>query len=157
MAIPSSGTIGVSQHLNRELGRGILSTFSIDTAENGGYGTINTNSFPRPSANNPASFSEWYGYDHSAGGGGGTPVTRINFGYNSRNSFQGGASACAGNDRALAWTSNSDSWWTVPLYGNAQQTRYASQGMYSDQPPDLGFTYAWWTGSSWNNAALCVI
>ena len=156
MAIPSSGTIGVSQHLNRELGRGISSTFSIDTAENGGYGAINTNSSSRPSSANPASFSEWYGYDHDAGGGG-TPVTRLNFGYDSRNSFQGGADACAGRARMLAYTSNADSWWTVPLYGNGQQSRYAVRGMYSDQPLGTGYTYAWWTGNSWNEASLCVI
>lgn len=155
MAIPSSGTIGVSQHLNRELGRGISSTFSIDTAENGGYGRINTNSRSRPSSANPARFSEWYGYDHDAGGG--TPITRVNFGYDNRNSFQGGASACAGNDRALAWTEDVDSWWTNPLWGNAQKSRYAQTGMYSDQPPGTGYSYAWWTGSSWNGASLCVI
>ena len=97
MAIPTSGQTGVSQHLNRELGRSINAQFSIDTAENGGYGAINTNSRSRPSSANPASFSEWYGYDHDAGGG--TPVTRVNFGYDTRNNFQGGADACAGRDR----------------------------------------------------------
>lgn len=154
MAIPSSGQLAASA-INSELRRGSTSTLSIDTAENGGYTPLNTNSRSRPSAINPAAYSEWYGYDHSGGGGVG-PVTRLNFGYDDRNSFQGGASACAGNDRALAYTEDGEAWWTTSLWENGQKSRYASRGMYSDQPIG-GFTYAWWTGQAWSEASLCVI
>ena len=66
MALPSSGQISMSQ-INTELGRSSTAQISLDTAENGGYGAINTNSSSRPNASNPAAMSEWYSYNHSAG------------------------------------------------------------------------------------------
>ena len=65
MTLQSSGTIRMSQ-INTELGRSSTATISLDTAENGGYGAINTNSTSRPSSNNPAAISEWYSYNHNA-------------------------------------------------------------------------------------------
>ena len=65
MTLQSSGTIRMS-NINSELGRSSTANISLDAAENGGYGAINTNSASRPSSNNPASISEWYGYDHNA-------------------------------------------------------------------------------------------
>ena len=65
MALQSSGTIKMSE-INTELGRTSTATISLDSAENGTYATINTASASYPSASNPASMSEWYGYDHSA-------------------------------------------------------------------------------------------
>lgn len=52
--------------INVELGRSRTSTISLDAAENGSYGAINTNSTSRPSSNNPAAMSEWYSYNHNA-------------------------------------------------------------------------------------------
>ena len=49
-----------------ELGISSQSPFSLDTAENGGYVTINVCSPSRPSSGNPAAMSEWYGYNHTA-------------------------------------------------------------------------------------------
>ena len=63
--MPASGTIRMSQ-INSELGRSSTAQISLDTAENGGYATINTASTSRPSSTNPASMSEWYGYNHNA-------------------------------------------------------------------------------------------
>lgn len=71
MALPSSGTIKMSQ-INTELGRSSNAQISLDSAENGSYATINTNSASRPSAGNPARLSEWLGYNHTASGGGGS-------------------------------------------------------------------------------------
>ena len=65
MALPSSGTISMSQ-IRTELGIPNQAPFSLDTAENGGYVAINQNSASRPNAANPASMSEWYSYNHSA-------------------------------------------------------------------------------------------
>jgi len=65
MTLQSSGQISMSQ-INTELGRSSTATISLDTAENGGYATINTNSSSRPSSGNPAAMSEWYSYNHNA-------------------------------------------------------------------------------------------
>jgi len=40
---------------------------SLNTAEGGGYGTINQNSPSKPSPSNPAKIDEWSNYDHTAG------------------------------------------------------------------------------------------
>jgi len=67
MALPASGnSISISQ-INTELGRSSnAANTSLDTAENGGYATINQCSGAKPNNNNPAAMSEWYSYDHSA-------------------------------------------------------------------------------------------
>jgi hypothetical protein len=63
MAI-GSGSVSASA-INTELTRSASATMSIDTAENGGYATINQCSPSRPSSDNPASYSEWRNYNHS--------------------------------------------------------------------------------------------
>ena len=65
MALQASGEIRMSQ-INTELGRVSNVQVSLDSAENGTYATINTNSASYPSSTNPASMSEWYSYNHSA-------------------------------------------------------------------------------------------
>jgi hypothetical protein len=65
MALPASGIIRMSQ-INTELGRSSTAAISLDTAENGGYATINVCSPSRPSSTNPATMSEWYSYNHTA-------------------------------------------------------------------------------------------
>lgn len=68
MALPSTGPISMSQ-INVELGRSATANISLDAAENGTYAPINQNSAIKPLSGNPASMSEWRGYDHTAGGG----------------------------------------------------------------------------------------
>lgn len=68
MALQSSGEIKMSQ-INVELGRSSTAAISLDAAENGTYAAINTSSASYPSSTNPASMSEWYGYDHNASTG----------------------------------------------------------------------------------------
>ena len=66
MALQGSGQLIRMSQINTELGRSSTAAISLDTAENGGYGTINTCASPYPSGSNPASMSEWYGYNHTA-------------------------------------------------------------------------------------------
>jgi hypothetical protein len=65
MTLPLTGVLKFSE-INTELGRASTSLIQIDKAENGDYSPINTCGFPRPSSGNPATVSEWYGYDHNA-------------------------------------------------------------------------------------------
>ena len=68
MALQSSGTIKMSE-INTELGRSSNATISLDSAESGTYGAINTSSSSYPSDARPASMSEWYSYNHSTDSG----------------------------------------------------------------------------------------
>ena len=63
MAI-GTGTVKMSQ-LNTELGRASTSTITLNNAENGTYAAINSCSPSRPSSTDPATISEWKGYNHS--------------------------------------------------------------------------------------------
>jgi hypothetical protein len=63
MAI-GTGSVSMSA-INLELGRASNASISLDSAENGSYGAINSCSPSRPSSSNPASMSEWRGYNHS--------------------------------------------------------------------------------------------
>lgn len=65
MALPTTGEIKMSQ-INTELGRASNATIALDSAERNGYAPINQCSPSRPSGANPASMSEWRGYNHSA-------------------------------------------------------------------------------------------
>lgn len=66
MALPNPGSsISLSQ-INTELGRASNAQVSLNTAEDGGYVPINLCSQFKPRAANPAKFSEWYKYNHSA-------------------------------------------------------------------------------------------
>lgn len=66
MALPNPGnSISLSQ-INTELGRASNAQISLNTAEDSGYVAINGCSQYRPRAVNPATFSEWYRYNHSA-------------------------------------------------------------------------------------------
>jgi hypothetical protein len=65
MALTNTGPISMD-NIRAELGIPTQTNFGLDTAENGGYVTINQCSGARPNNNNPAAMSEWYSYDHSA-------------------------------------------------------------------------------------------
>lgn len=61
--LQSTGQISMND-INLELGKASGSQISLDSAENGGYGAINQLSASKPSNTNPATISEWYGYNH---------------------------------------------------------------------------------------------
>jgi len=72
MAVPGSGTLSLGQ-IRQELetanyagGAYTSAATALDTAENGSYKMINKCSNLYPLSANPASMSEWYGYDHDA-------------------------------------------------------------------------------------------
>ena len=72
MAVPGSGTISLGR-IRQELETSnyaasvyTAAATNLDTAENGGYYTLNPCSPALPLAANPARMSEWYGYDHNA-------------------------------------------------------------------------------------------
>jgi hypothetical protein len=127
MALPSSGTLN-AQSINFELGRSRSATLSIDTAENGGYGAINTSSPSRPNAANPAAYSEWYGYNHTAGGGGGNELA---LGYNLTN----GNFACTNylfGGIGLYWADSPTLESATLLYADISLTTFANPGWYSN-------------------------
>lgn len=61
--LQSTGQISMND-INLELGRASGSQISLDDAEGGLYGAINLLSASKPSPSNPATLSEWYGYNH---------------------------------------------------------------------------------------------
>ena len=64
MALPTTGQISMGD-INVELGRARTTSISLEQAENGIIATINNNSPSKPSNVNPATLSEWRGYNHS--------------------------------------------------------------------------------------------
>lgn len=64
MALPSSGQLSLN-NIRTELGIPSQSPFSLTTAAEGGYVTINSSSPSRPSASKPHKISDWYGYNHT--------------------------------------------------------------------------------------------
>jgi len=64
MTLPSSGQISMGD-INVELGRSRTTQISLDEAENGSIVIIRSGASPKPSATNPATISEWYGYQHT--------------------------------------------------------------------------------------------
>ena len=67
MTIQGSGTPITLGQIRTELGHS--GSIGLRAAEIGTYGPLNTNSTSRPDGTTPSLMSEWYGYDHAAGGG----------------------------------------------------------------------------------------
>ena len=146
MAIPDRGEVR-AKVINEELGRAPAATLSIDTAENGGYGAINQASPARPNASNPASFSEWRGYDHNAGGS--LTYVPLELGYDEFSFDQ----ACRNFSNGFA----GDLWGIAPFdpsnwYFDSEQLFVQGRGGFVFAP--AGFysrddVYRQWGGSGW--------
>ena len=153
MAIPESGEIRASM-INAELGRPDTALISIDRAENGDYGAINISSRDFPSGTNPARFSEWRGYNHSAGGpGGGGASGTGEFGYSPGNDEN---EACMIGDsrRDVTWGGGTE-WFNGDTFTIGG--RNAPAGAYSDTPQG-GSTFAFWDGRRWlGTIGLCAM
>jgi len=160
MTLVASGELGM-RSINAELGRTTSAQISLDTAENGGYGAINQNSRSRPSSANPAAISEWYSYDHSAGG----PSTAVLYrmGFTTRSGQTGANFACAGGFERTIWHEPAypaQNWFSSDslIYANAELTEFAEPGTYSDQPFAGGFSARYWDGSRMDSEGyLCEI
>ena len=163
MALPRSGQLSI-RDIAAELGRLPVQT-SLDAAENGDYAPINRESRSRPNPSNPAAISEWYSYDHNAGGGGGPGegLTPIALGYSGRDegSNFGELEACSefsSDNITVYFDSDNGNWWQTNIFRNSAGSVFAEPGWYSDQPYAGGFTVRYWRGSSWSsNAALCTL
>ena len=136
--------------INTELGRSSTATISLDSAENGSYATINTNSTSRPSSTNPASMSEWYGYNHNAA----APVTCTNtsFGFNRTNQN----SACSNYNFSIltgvgmVGSTLADA--TSLKRADCSNTILASVGFYSN-----GVIVRYWTGTAFTTQFDCTV
>jgi hypothetical protein len=115
--------------INVELGRSATSQISLDTAENGGYGAINTLSRSRPNASNPAAMSEWYNYNHTAGGG--PTYYEYTLGQNLTNGNQACSSFFFG-EVGLYWGNSVNFADAIGLFVDINGTTFAPPAWYSN-------------------------
>ena len=147
MALPSSGTIRMSQ-INSELGRGSTSQISLDAAENGAYGAINSASPSRPSSSNPARMSEWYGYNHRA-----VSVYEQRLGYDAGSFDRACVNIATG--RAVRRTTDTQEFDTARiLYQDLAGTTFATAGWYAT---DFSGLARYWNGSRFTTNRICRI
>lgn len=161
MALP--GTPGGGQQIsmsqiNTELGRSSTATISLDTAENGGYATINTCSPYYPAANNPATMDEWHGYNHSAA----CLTSFTMYYYNTGDGYYGGTSAteaCAATYTATVYSSTSTIGNGTRLYYNSNGTGEVegsnNTSYYWFKIDGYSFSYTQGSGNGIANLASC--
>ncbi len=148
--MPASGTISMSQ-INTELGRSSTAQISLDTAENGGYATINQNSNSRPSSNNPASLSEWYSYNHNA-----APPSpscySASLGFNRTNRVTACSNYNFGIFTGVGVVGTALSNATSLKRADCSNTILAGVGFYSD-----GIIVRYWTGTAFTTQFDCTV
>ena len=125
MALQASGTIKMSE-INTELGRSSNATISLDSAESGTYGAINTSSPSYPNDARPAAISEWYSYNHTASASG--FFTLINSGQ----STSGAACALTGPD-SLTLYHGTAGVYDCPVIGRTVYTDSAQTTVFDGQ------------------------
>lgn len=144
MALPNSGQLSMND-INRELNRTGTAYISLDGAESGTYGSINTQSSSRPNNSRPAAISEWYGYDHDAG----PSLNPIFTGYDQYSSN----SACAFADTRTVWGNGTTLSNSGRIYRNSSGTLNAIRGWYVEFRRDAIARY--WNGSRFSNSQFC--
>ena len=143
MALPSSGNSISASQINTELGRtstkGDSSMKNLSRGTNSGhsvgtgYGSINSSSTSKPNATAPYSWSEWYGYNHSA-----SSTTSVNLYYAEGES----AEACSG-EIAPTYYHNGEGTYPAQndqLFTNSGGTTAAADGYYRSPNQSTGFT-----------------
>lgn len=120
MALPNSSQLSIND-IRRELNRFSAAT-SLDNAESGIYGSINTNSSSRPNNSRPAAISEWYGYDHDAG----PSLNSIFTGYDSFNAN----TVCRFANSRTVWGNGTTLQNSGRIYRNSSGTLNAISGWY---------------------------
>jgi len=145
MALPSSGQISFSD-INVELGRASNSTIGLRDAAIGNYAAINPNSNIRPSGIAPHSISEFRGYDHQAGfGGGGGKLQQIPLGFSNSDS----RAACS--ERTETYYANTTTFSDITeLYLDDSGRDAAKEGYYSD-----GSVAGYWDGKRMDVQRFC--
>jgi hypothetical protein len=146
MALPSSGQISFSD-INIELGRLFNSTIGLRDAAIGNYTAINANSSIRPSGIAPHSISEFRGYDHQAGfgGGGGGKLQQIPLGFSDSDS----RAACS--ERTSTYYANTTTFSSITeLYLDDSGRDAAKEGYYSD-----GSVAGYWDGRRMDAQGFC--
>ena len=124
MALPSSGEISFSD-ISVELEGSSNQEISLSEAAEGSLVTLNTNSANMPDDSTPHSISEWYGYDHSAGGS----LTEFNAG----GAFPSIADACEVQDNGGTFYHNGSNTFPVNddlIYEDDAGNSTAQGGVY---------------------------
>ena len=141
--------------INTELGRSSNATISLDSAESGTYGAINTSSPSYPNDARPAAMSEWYSYDHTASASGFFSLI------NSGQSTSGAACGLTGPDSLTLYHGTAGGF-DCPVIGRtvytdaAQTTPFNGQSLYW-QSPTCGSAYLI-TGTGYiENVVACAI
>tara|TARA_B100000497_G_scaffold126421_1_gene165263 strand:- start:27 stop:476 length:450 start_codon:yes stop_codon:yes gene_type:complete len=134
MALASSGTIKFSE-INTELGRtSTSSNTSLTSLNTGAHVSINSNSTSKPNSSTPHQMSEWYSYNHSAGG---ATYTSITFYYSSDSP----ASACESGDTVTVYYDNSEEVDVdLQLYADSSGAETAAAGYYKYVFDSTGWT-----------------
>lgn len=144
MALPTFGQLSMND-INRELNRTTTAQISLDGAESGTYGSINTQSSNRPNNARPAAISEWYGYDHDAG----PSRTRILAGYNQFS----GQFACSFGTTRTVYGNGSSLQNSTRIYRNSSGILLASVGFYVDVRNNSIARY--WNGNRFSASEFC--
>jgi hypothetical protein len=87
MALPTSGQLSVGA-IKTELAVP-NDPFTLQNAENGTYTPINVNSTYKPDGALPNTITEWYGYDHTQGGGGSSSTLQFYLSSTNLTTFNG--------------------------------------------------------------------
>lgn len=143
MALPTIGQLSMND-IRGELNRSTTTNFSLDGAESGTYGSINTQSSSRPNNARPAAISEWYGYNHDA-----SPLTRIFAGYNQFN----GQFACNFGSSRTVYGNGSGLSNSTRIYAEPSGTLLASVGYYVEFRSSSIARY--WNGNNFTASQFC--